>query len=426
MTDLGIADTSVFATWLQEERTYLEGLKKEPAEETMQMDYYQKLVNLWASECVPAVCYVATTAEHPGRASLAAATTVWSSSAPGVKDNTRVIETRQRHAIENLNKDLNAVQVLEVRMEITERWTPTSPACHEAAQLLHMRKYQRALDAVEGLVVARVFELSKMNRSQTGKFSHLSNLAPADYQVGYHLRKHIGQALQRRSSAIRAALDRYNAAALALKPPRSPLKWEDVVEYAFLSDFDLLRDARQNIQHRPWATPAGHLAMDTHFKILRAREEIVRLNVEIRHVATHIQDEDFYLCARQEAVCATDPALAHQIFVHRMLRGRFKEHHRLCLQAIAKTPGFTGTITPGKALNPSSSASPPATHSIPTTAGLPNSPSEGAPAATSEAYEEMAALALEKEVEDEEADEEVSRDLLDILRISLDGMQLVG
>jgi hypothetical protein len=104
---------------------------------------------------------------------LLAASNTWSSSAPGAKDNTRIIETRHRHAIENLDKDLKAMQALEVRMDITERWMPASPECHEAAKLLHMRKYQRALNVLEGLVVARVFELSKMNRSQTGKSSSI-------------------------------------------------------------------------------------------------------------------------------------------------------------------------------------------------------------------------------------------------------------
>jgi hypothetical protein len=98
---------------------------------------------------------------------------------------------------------------------------------------------------------------------------------------GYRLRKHIGQALQKCSSAIRTVLDHYNAAALALNPPRSPLKWDEVVEYAFLSDFDLLRDACQNIQLCPWATPARHLAMDTYFKLLHVHEKIDRLNIEI-------------------------------------------------------------------------------------------------------------------------------------------------
>jgi hypothetical protein len=53
MEDLGIADVGVFDGWLAEEREYLLGLKREPEIETLQMEYYQKLVNLWASEYVP-------------------------------------------------------------------------------------------------------------------------------------------------------------------------------------------------------------------------------------------------------------------------------------------------------------------------------------------------------------------------------------
>jgi hypothetical protein len=52
MKDLGITDDKVFKTWIQEERTYLQGLKKEPVDETLQMEYYQRLINLWASESV--------------------------------------------------------------------------------------------------------------------------------------------------------------------------------------------------------------------------------------------------------------------------------------------------------------------------------------------------------------------------------------
>jgi hypothetical protein len=50
MADLQISDHSVFETWLMEEREYLEGLRKEPEEETLQMEYWQKLVNLQGSE----------------------------------------------------------------------------------------------------------------------------------------------------------------------------------------------------------------------------------------------------------------------------------------------------------------------------------------------------------------------------------------
>jgi len=50
MVDLKISDTQVFEEWREEERVYLEGLQKEPITETLEMEYYQKLVNLHVSE----------------------------------------------------------------------------------------------------------------------------------------------------------------------------------------------------------------------------------------------------------------------------------------------------------------------------------------------------------------------------------------
>ena len=122
--------------------------------------------------------------------------------------------------------------------------------------------------------------------------------------TGYKLRKHIAKALQSRSQAIRTALDSYNTAAHALTPPRQQLEWKQVIEYAFLADFDLLRDARQDISHRPWATPAGRLAMDLYYKISRAQEEVDRLDIEVRRVATYLRDEHHYLRYMEEKVRA--------------------------------------------------------------------------------------------------------------------------
>jgi hypothetical protein len=49
MEDQQITSTDTFETWLSEERAYLVGLKREPLQETLQMEYWQKLLNLEAS-----------------------------------------------------------------------------------------------------------------------------------------------------------------------------------------------------------------------------------------------------------------------------------------------------------------------------------------------------------------------------------------
>ena len=50
--ELNITDDSVFHEWLAEERAYLLSWKKEPKVETVQMTYWQRLVNLAASRYV--------------------------------------------------------------------------------------------------------------------------------------------------------------------------------------------------------------------------------------------------------------------------------------------------------------------------------------------------------------------------------------
>ena len=226
--------------------------------------------------------------------------------------------------------------------------------------------------------------------------------------VGYALRKHIAEALQKRSAAVRTALDQYNAAAKALRPPRTTLKWEEVVEYAFLSDFDLLRDTRQDIRQRQWSTPAGRLALDTHFKILCAREEIERLNVEVRRVATHLQDEDLFLRAQEDIVNVVNSHLAHQIAVYWMVRGRFNSHHIRRLRQIAVLHGFTGTASVGVALE------------------VPDIPIQ-APAARDDTLKDRDMLASEELLElqeEQEQEEQLDNDILDILNVSMDRMRL--
>ncbi|KAI6007027.1 hypothetical protein EDD15DRAFT_2383928 [Pisolithus albus] len=323
MCELGVSDPATFKLWLDEEQVYLNSLLREPVEETLQMEYWQRLVNLAGS-----------------RKNLETILSTWTvitpDNAASIRSDggaTRKAETMRRHAQENYEKDLKAVHELEGRLEITRRWVPEDEEWQVAARLVANRKYQRALDNVERLVVSRIFELSKMNQSGTG----------------YKLRKHIGKALQTRSAAIRAALSQYNAAAKALG--RRALEFDEVVEYAFLADFDLLRDTRQDVSTRPWASPTARLAINTFFKLCRAEEEVVRLNVEIRRIVTYLVDEDRYLRACEALYRETHPALAHQISRFHAIRSRFTPLHLRSLEKISHLPGFSGTLTPGVSLS---------------------------------------------------------------------------
>lgn len=115
---------------------------------------------------------------------------IWSSETPTSinrrRDTTRTTETARRHAIETHDRDLRAVQALELKLEIPRRWTSEDAEWQEAGRLVAMRKYQMALDVLEGLIVARMFELTKMNQSQTGSCHVYSTLATTNFIQAMH------------------------------------------------------------------------------------------------------------------------------------------------------------------------------------------------------------------------------------------------
>ena len=62
----------------------------------------------------------------------------------------------------------HALVALEKLNDITERWLPSTPEWKEAVAYMEIRKYQKALDKLESLVVQRLFELTKMGLAGTG------------------------------------------------------------------------------------------------------------------------------------------------------------------------------------------------------------------------------------------------------------------
>ncbi|KAJ6597738.1 hypothetical protein DFH09DRAFT_904088 [Mycena vulgaris] len=309
MAGSGIQNVSEFSERLEQEKAYLKKLEKEPEEETDQMEYLNRLVKLMDKrETFDKRC----------------------------AENSRSTTTARHHAQESYDRALADVQESERKMQFDPRWTMDSKEWEDAAFLVSRRRYRLSIDQLEALVLKRMFELTKMNMSGTG----------------YKMRTHIAKALQARSQAIRNALARYNAAAAALNPPGRILSWNEVINYTFLSEWDILRDPTGNAELLPWATPAARVILDTYFKIERSKEEISRLNVEIHRFVTYIRDEKEILDSRIHMVGQTDPDLTYFIQKYQWRRGRFNEGHMERLRAMEKKLGshFTGTLVPGERL----------------------------------------------------------------------------
>ncbi|KIK15115.1 hypothetical protein PISMIDRAFT_16753 [Pisolithus microcarpus 441] len=242
MDDLGIMDVSVFRRWLSEENEYLTAHSCKPEEETLQMEYWQKLVNMDASW------------KHLSDLTWTVATLSSAATSSFIQKDiaaTMHKEMMHCHATENFEKDLKIVQDLKVRLGIMKCWVPEDEEWQATGHLVTNCKYQHCLDQLKSLIVAQILELLKMNQAGTG----------------YKLCKHIAKALKAHSAAIHTSLNQFNTAAHACSPPHPQLTFEEVMEYTFLADFDLLHNTtHEDISQQPWATPAACAAMDQYFK----------------------------------------------------------------------------------------------------------------------------------------------------------------
>jgi hypothetical protein len=135
-------------------------------------------------------------------------------------------------------------------------------------------------------------------------------------------------------------------------PRRATLTWDQVVEYAFLAEFDLLRFSQVDIRNEKWAQTTVREMTTKHFKIKSAKDEVAQLNVEIRRLATSIADEGrempkIICCVRGDQL-----ALSAEIKQQWKLRHAVNMRHLSRLQEIAALPGFSGSLLPGKRQGP--------------------------------------------------------------------------
>lgn len=165
------------------------------------------------------------------------------------------------------------------------------------------------------------------------------------------MRTNIGKALQRRSEAIRRALERYNTQAAQLNPPRPQLGWKQIVEYAFLAEFDLLRYSRSDVRLSVWTEPARREATIKYLQLQRAQEEIVRLNIEIRRLRTVIHDEGLQIQEVIDELRESTPSLAEELSRRHQLRCMVNAIHIGRLDRIESLPGFSGQRGVGVAQN---------------------------------------------------------------------------
>ncbi|KAG8917998.1 hypothetical protein FRC02_002732, partial [Tulasnella sp. 418] len=158
----------------------------------------------------------------------------------------------------------------------------------------------------------------------------------------YKLRTHIAKHLKSRSEAIRTALKAFNAAAHSLNPKHMKIEFTDIVKWSFLAEFDLLRDARQDVRSKHWAQPSKRVLTDQFYRYEHAKEEIRCLNVEKARLEAWIESEDQLYEMTVQELSTTDSCLSYEIRERGSCQKVVNDQIRLHLHQVESLIGYTG------------------------------------------------------------------------------------
>lgn len=135
----------------------------------------------------------------------------------------------------------------------------------------------------------------------------------------------------------------YNAAAVALNPPRPTIDWATVSHYSFIDEFALLQDSRGKICEQPWAKPTGREMLKRMCRVRRAKEQLVRCYVEANRLYTSILDKQYMFAQVLDNLLRGTPLRsAVADFVERRVNVNLR--HLVCLERATKHPAFPGDL----------------------------------------------------------------------------------
>lgn len=196
----------------------------------------------------------------------------------------------------------------------------------------------------------------------------------------------------------------YNAAALALNPPRPTLDWSRVSHFSFLEEFTLLNDTRNNIRDKPWGQPLIRETMRTARRIKRAMEELESVQREARRIHTSIVDEDAHF-SRVLADLSARGDILHGAVAEFCKRRRANNAHILSyLRRLYALEGYGGDPTPGKYSGSPRERWTPRLQTAMPTMSTPNPFQASTPGPSIEDLTRSEESAVELEDEDEELD----------------------
>lgn len=151
------------------------------------------------------------------------------------------------------------------------------------------------------------------------------------------MRMHIQKSTQSRSEKIKNAIDVYNSACRSMVPPRPEVNWPTIANYRFLSEFDLLRETSRDLRQERWTDPSIRELLRLVQQEKRAKEEIIRLNIETKRLHTFIKDEEAIISEVKARLIDTDRATFNLIqdwyaYRQRLNSKLLNKIHQVCIK----------------------------------------------------------------------------------------------
>ena len=257
------------------------------------------------------------------------------------------VEASCRSAQNQLTIVIHTVADLEMCLLLQEPWTVESPQYKDTIKYIHQCQYHWALDKLEQLVVQQLFELSKANVLGMGKLQPITYMTYSNIEyclLGYKVRESISRTLKTQGKAIHTALNKYNNIAPKMNLPAPILQWRHLMEYRFISKFELLKHAHShhNITTEPWVLPLNHKMALKHHKINWVHEEMHRIHYKAPWLHTSIHDEHILYTWHINCLHESNPSLAFMLKRIWAVQWHVNNTHMKHLNALEHLDGYAG------------------------------------------------------------------------------------
>jgi len=120
------------------------------------------------------------------------------------------------------------------------------------------------------------------------------------------------------------------------------LQYSEVLSYATLGDFDLLKHSQHDVLAKPWSNTMHCQMAIKYFKLLRAHEEVNRLNVEVRWLQAWIDSETTEIKQFAAELSVQNPLLCAELQALFHCQQHVNTQHQLWLQRIYDLKGYSG------------------------------------------------------------------------------------